>query len=255
MKKSVLLLLLLPTLAQAYGGGGHTSAAELFLLGATILTPFLLPPLLLLWACLRPQNRSLQLAQGIVSLSIMWLWSWLGQDRSISSMAGVALYFQAFVPLALLLNGLMQARQATRWYPRLLWTAAAITGGYSLLTLLPLPVGGWWGYPVNMLLALGSWVPVLRLLRRAPGLSATLWQSPFWRTPALVGGVGGAWVLANEALSNLYATNFSVPLSSMLYIMALVTGIHLLAGIIALRLVAPLAAPGALGNEPALTQG
>ncbi|MGI4759862.1 MAG: hypothetical protein ACRYF0_04095 [Janthinobacterium lividum] len=252
MKNRLLpLLVLLPTLAQAYGGGGRTSAGEVFWFVTLLLTPFLLPPALLLWAYLRPQNRGLQLVQGLALVGFMWLWSFLRQDHSIQSMAGVSFYFQAFMPLALLLNGLAQARQATRWQTCLLWTGAAITGGYSLLTMLPL--GNWagWGILVNVLLSLGSWVLVLCLLRRVPGLSATLWQGPFWRTPALVSAVGGGWVLLTETLSTLYAPNISTPLSSMLYIMAFVAGIHLVAGLVALRLVSPLAAePG----EPELTE-
>jgi hypothetical protein len=121
-----------------------------------------------------------------------------------------------------------------------------------------LPLGSWsgWGYPVNVLLALGSWVLVLRLLRRTPRLSATLWQGPFWRTPALVGAIGGAWVMINEVLSTLYSLNISVPLSGLLYLLVAVAGIHLVAGSIALRLVAPLAAgPGAPGAEPTRAEG
>jgi hypothetical protein len=121
MKSRLLpLLLVLPTLAQAYGGGGRTSAGEVFLFSTILLLPFVLPPLVLLWACLRPRNRGLQLGLGLVVVGFMWLWSWLGQDHSIRSMPGVSFYFAAFGPLVLLLNGLAQARQATRWQTALL---------------------------------------------------------------------------------------------------------------------------------------
>jgi hypothetical protein len=152
-------------------------------------------------------------------VGLAWLWSALQQDHSVRSMEGVSFFFNALVPLALLLNGLTQARQAARILTRLLWTGVAITGGSSLLWLLlsvlplrslpggPSPLLGWL---VSVLVALSSWVVVLRLLRREPALGATLWHGPWWRTPAVVSGVGAGYALVEQVLSTLYSSFMSI---------------------------------------------
>ncbi|MGI4735217.1 MAG: hypothetical protein ACRYG7_08570 [Janthinobacterium lividum] len=273
MKQRLLLLplLLLPGLAHAYAGGGHTSVAAGILFVLIFLAPFVLPPVLLLWAYLRPRQLGLQLVQGLVVLGCVWLWSFLQYDRSVSSMGGgaVALYFEALLPLALLLNGLTQARQANRWQTRLLWTGAAITGGYSLLQglLMILPLGGlmgssqpsreWLMLGMQVLRALSSWVVVLRLLRQEPALGATLWHAPWWRTPVVVSSVGAVYALASIVLSNLHSSFISTAWEGMPLLMLYFAAIYLLAGLIALRLVSPLAAAPEeeLGAQPALTEG
>jgi hypothetical protein len=255
MKHRLLLLplLLLPMLAHAYGGGGHLSAGAEILLVIILLTPFVLPPTLLLWAYLRPRQRGLQLVQGLVLLGCIWLWSALRHDRSVSSMGGVAFYFETLLPLTLLLNGLTQARQATCWQTRLLWTGAAITGGYALLwcVLMVLPLGElrssgqpflrWVMFGVSVLFALSSWVVVLRLLRREPALGATLWQAPWWRTPVVVSSVGAVYAVASQVLSTLYSSFIYTAWAGMPLLMLYVAAIYLLAGLAALRLVSPLA--------------
>jgi hypothetical protein len=273
MKHRLLLLslLLLPELAQAYAGGGHISAVEGLLFVLILLTPFVLPPALLLWAYLRPRQLGLQLVQGLVMLGCVWLWSALRQDRSVSSMGGgaVAFYFETLLPLTLLLNGLTQARQAARWQTRLLWTGAAITGGYSLLwcLLMILPLDGltgssrplldWLMFGIQVLFALGSWVVVLRLLRQDPALSATLWHAPWWRTPVVVSSVGAVYALASQVLSTLYSTFIYTAWEGMPLLMLYAATICLLAGLVALRLVSPLAIAHEeeSGYQPALTEG
>ena len=251
----LLLLLLLPMLAQAYGGGGHLSAGAEIILVLILLAPFVLPPVLLLWAYRRPQQLGLQLVQGLVLLGCIWLWSAIRHDHSVSAMGGgaVAFYFETLLPLTLLLNGLTQARQAARWQTRLLWTGAAVTGGYSLLwcllRVLPLgelsgsgrPLVDWLMFGLRILFALGSWVVVLRLLRREPALSATLWQAPWWRTPVVVSSVGAVCTVASTVLSTLYSSFIYTAWSSMPLFMLYAATSYLLAGPVALRLVSPLA--------------
>jgi hypothetical protein len=273
MKRRLLFLplLLLPGLAQAYAGGGHFSTGAVILFLLFLLTPFVLPPVLLLWAYLRPRQLGLQLVQGLVLLGCVWLWSFLQHDRSVSSMGGgaVAFYFATLLPLTLLLNGLTQARQANRWQTRLLWTGAAITGGYSLLQglLMILPLGGlmgsshpllaWLMFSMEVLVALGSWVVVLRLLRQEPALNATLWHAPWWRTPVVVSSVGAVYALASNVLSNLYSSFIYTAWEGMPLLMLYTATICLIAGLIALRLVSPLTIEHEeeLGSPPALTEG
>lgn len=267
----LLLLLLLPLLAQAYAGGGHLSAGEGIVLVLILLAPFVLPPTLLVWAYLRSRQLGLQLVQGLVLLGCIWLWSALRHDHSVSSMGGgaVACYFETLLPLTLLLNGLTQARQATRWQTRLLWTGAAITGGYALLwcVLMVLPLGElrgsgqpllrWVMFGMSVLLALGSWVVVLRLLRREPALSATLWQAPWWRTPVVVSSVGAVYAVASQVLSTFYSSFIYTAWAGMPLLMLYVAAIYLLAGLVALRLVLPLAVgyEEESGSQPELMAG
>jgi hypothetical protein len=259
------LVLLTPFLAQAYGGGGSISPGEGFLFVLVLLAPFVLPPTFLLWAYLRPRNRGVQLTQGFLIVGLAWLWSVLQQDRGVRSMEGVSFYFNALVPLALLLNGLTQARQAARVSTRLFWTGVAVTGGGSLVWQL-LSVLLWRNLPggqspllgwlVSVLVALSSWVVVLRLLRREPALGATLWHGPWWRTPAVVSGVGAVYTLVEQVLSTLYSSFISIAWSSMPLLLLYQAIIYLVAGIIALRLVSPLAPePDMELEQPELTEG
>lgn len=249
------LLLLSPFLAQAYAGGGSLSRGQGFLLAFLLLAPFVVPPVLMLWAYLRPRKQGLQLMQGLVMVGFAWGWTNLQQDRSVRSMEGVCYYLNTLVPLALLLNGLTQARQVARWQTRLCWTGVAITGGsflvWNLLPSLRGLVGEQDTVPgaiLSLVVALASWVGVLHLLRREPALSAALWQGPWWRTPAVVSGVGATYMLVNLLGDDLY---WSFIGSFMLYVAV----ISLLAGIISLRLVSPLApAPETELENPALTE-
>jgi hypothetical protein len=169
------------------------------------------------------------------------------------------------VPLALLLNGLTQARQAVRVSARLFWTGVAVTGGASLvwqvLSVLPwhslaggqFPVLGWL---VGLLVVLSSWVIVLRLLRREPALSTTLWHGLWWRTPAVVSGVGAVYALVEQVRSTLYSSFMSVAWSGMPLLLLYEVLIYSVAGLIALRLVSPLAPePEVASEQPELTEG
>jgi hypothetical protein len=252
MKNRLLLgVLLLPALAQA-GTGYHAPGGEGKLV-SIILAPFVLPPLLLLGACLRPQSKVLQLGLGLAIGGLAWLWSWLGPDRSSHSITGVVFYVEAFLPLALLLNGLGQARQAARLPAQLAWAGIAVAGGsflgWSLLSLWQVWLGSGPGLLAHLLLTMGSWLLVLRWLRRAPALSATLWQGPWWRTPAVASGVAAVFLLVKLLPARVHWSSTGLLL---LYV-AVVT---LLTGLVALRLLVPLVVvAGEPGYEPAPTPG
>jgi hypothetical protein len=259
------LLLLTPFLAQAYGGGGSISPGEGFLFVLVLLAPFVLPPVFLLWAYLRPRDRGLQLMQGFLMVGFAWLWSALQQDRGLRSIEGVSFYFNALVPLALLLNGLTQARQAARVLTRLFWTGVAVTGGASLvwqvLSVLPWrslaggqsPALGWL---VGLLVVLSSWVVVLRLLLREPALSTTLWHGIWWQVPLVVSGVGAVYALVEQVLSTLYSSFMSVAWLGMPLLVLYEIIIYSVAGLIGLRLVSPLASEiEAASAQPEPTEG
>jgi hypothetical protein len=144
----------------------------------------------------------------------------------------------------LLLNGLAQARQAQRPPAQLVWTGIAVTGGsflpWGLLSLLQfMPFSGP-GLLTYLPLTLGIWLGALRWLRQVPALSATLWQSPWWRAPAVAAGITAAFLLANMLLVEVL---WSFKGILMLYVAA----VTLATGLVALRLVAPL---GAVSGEP-----
>jgi hypothetical protein len=108
-------LLLAPTLVQAYSGTS-TSSGKVVLFLLLLLTPLVLPPILVIWACRKPKNRGLQVIQGLALLFHTWLWCYLSSSGVLRQWGGawLGVYLEALLPLALLFNGLAQARLVAR---------------------------------------------------------------------------------------------------------------------------------------------
>jgi hypothetical protein len=258
-------LLLVPTLAQAYSGTS-TSAAEVILFLLLLLTPLVLPPALVIWAYRRPHNRSVQLLQGLALVFHCWLWSYLKSSNELRHWGGewLLLYFDALLPIALLLNGLVQARLAARASLRLLWVGAAVVGGEQLVWLVLRVAGSWqwqlfgagnqllyqlWSLFLNGLVALLSWTLVVRHLRRQPEVSVALWQQPWWQAPVLAGSIAAGVALLNELSYTLFSPHLSTNWASMMWGLCVTFLFTSAMGVLALRLVSPLTSELELADD------
>jgi hypothetical protein len=249
-------LLLAPTLVQAYSGTS-TSSGEVVLFLLLLLTPLVLPPVLVIWACRKPENRGLQVMQGLALLFHAWLWCYLSSSGELRQWGGawLGVYLEALLPLALLFNGLAQARLAAREPVQLLWVGAAVVGGQQLLWQLwrlagidrlvlfvhgTQPLNQFWSLLLGVLVALCSWSVVLRHLRHQPEVSATLWQQSWWRAPLLAGSIAAVYALVEGLSYTLFSTFAYTNWPSMAWGMLVTLLIVGVAGVAALRLVSPL---------------
>lgn len=155
----------------------------------------------------------------------------------------------AVVPLALLLNGLTQARLAQRPAAYQAWVGLALTGLLGLLALagqwlLPTPTTA--GQEVahaglTLGLSLLAWGLLGRLLAARHSLRPWLWQ-PWWRTPTLAAAVAiGWWALETSLLevasrlAHPYSWRWQFPWATALGHLLLAASLRWVAGVVALR--------------------
>jgi hypothetical protein len=245
MKQRYLLSLLLLTSFLAHadplnnGALGALGLLVLLLLGFVGLTL-----LLVVLAFLRPASQLLQLTQGAFLLVFSWLYlSWFRDLARLMEDSPYPSLSSAVIPLALLLNGLTQAKQAQRHLVCQAWAGLAVAGSGGLLKLLvrvlelktfwlsgPKDDGLYlvWRDAVAFLVTALSWVLVLTLLRRQPAPAASLWQS-WWSTPAIGAGMSAVFYLLN-----LLDLSYGEPGILSVFMACW------LAGVIVLRLIHPL---------------
>jgi len=256
MKKRCLLglLLLTPILAHADPlNNGALGALALLALIALLFTGLTL--LLMVLAFLRPASQLLQRTQGAFLVVFGWLYlSWF---RSLLHITQGSLYpdlASAIFPLAMLLNGLTQAKQARQHLACQAWAGLALAGSEGLLRLLvrvlelktfwlsgPRNDGFYllWRDAVMFLVSAFSWVLVLALLRRQPAPAASLWQS-WWRTPAVGAGMSVVLYLFNMVSLFHGEPGISIDLVALLPSSLLMFSSCWLAGVVVLRLIHPL---------------
>lgn len=205
------LLLLTPSLAHAdpLNNGALGAAGLLVLIGLGFAG---LTLLLVVLAFLRPASRLLQFTQG--AFLVMFSWLYLSWFQDLARLTTDPLYpglSSALIPLALLLNGLTQAKQARWSLACQAWAGLAVAGGGGLLWLLirvlelatfwlsgPREEGYYllWRFALALLVNVLSWVVVLAYLRRKPAPAASLWQL-WWSTPAFGAGMTILFYLLN----------------------------------------------------------
>ena len=165
----------------------------------------LLPPVLVGWAFLCSHWRWLQRGQVLALLVWSWFLHTYGFGIALSSLNWLLPWGGMLLPLGMLLNGLTQARLATRADAYRLWVGLAVCGGanvlgFALAQLLLLKIAYNWLIAAHLALYGLAWWSVERLLRRRGDLRLAFGQ-PWWRTPMLAaavqGGLSVAFILWN----------------------------------------------------------
>ena len=258
MKYRYLLgLLLTPTLTHAYAGAQDSFGMSPVVL-VVLLTPLVLPPLLVAWAFLQPNRRGLQVVQGLALLGFLWLLNGPGPALLDDfSLTGILPLLRILLPLALLLNGLTQARQAACASAYLAWVGLAVTGAVGLLVipsqellnLLPIrqtqPVLLEVGQTILTFgLNLVAWLLVIRLLKSRHDQREALWL-PWWGMPTVAVVVLIGWAVLESSLVLLGSLSAegggrlaTLPWGKILTGMLLSVSLRWLTGAMALRLTA-----------------
>lgn len=164
------------------------------------LVVVLLPSVLVGWAFLCPHWRWLQGVQVLALLAWSWFLRVYALGIGLSSLNWLLPWGTMLLPLGILLNGLTQARLATRPDAYCLWVGLAVCGGASLLgfplaQLLLRNVSYNWLVAANLALYGLAWWGVARLLRMRGDLRLAFSQ-PWRRTLTLAAAVQGSLAVA-----------------------------------------------------------